>query len=60
MKGMQMRPFVCVIKGMYEFAFSVCTIKVNVTELGAQKWADMALQGLNLPSIFVQVLSISM
>lgn len=56
MNRMQMRPFVCVIKGMYEFAFFVYTIKVNVTELGAQKWADMALQGLKLPSMFVQVL----
>lgn len=33
MKSMQMRPFVCIIKGMYEFAFSVYIIRTNVTEL---------------------------
>lgn len=53
MKDMQMRPFVCVIKGMYEFAFSVYTIKANVTELGAQEHASMPLQGLKLSSTFV-------
>lgn len=53
MKGMQMRPFVCVIKGMYEFAFSVYTVKANVTELGAQEHADMPLQGLKLSSMCV-------
>lgn len=36
---MQMRPFFCMIKGMYEFAFSVYTIKTNVTELGAREHA---------------------
>lgn len=53
MKGMQMRPFVCRIKGMYEFAFSVYTIKTNVTELGAREHAGILFQGVKLPSIFV-------
>jgi len=43
MKGMQMRPFVCMIKGMYEFAFSVYTIEANITELDAQEHANMLL-----------------
>lgn len=53
MKGMQMRPFFCVIKGMYEFAFSVYTIKANVTELSAQEHAGMPLQGLKLSNMFL-------
>lgn len=52
---MQIKPFVCVIKGMYEFAFSVYTIKANVTELGAQEQAGMCLQGLKLSRVFVEI-----
>ena len=43
MKYMQMGPFLCVIKGMYEFAFSIYTIKANITELSAQEHTDMSL-----------------
>lgn len=43
MKGMQIRPLVCVIKGMYEFAFSVCIIKAHVTGQGAGDCARMLL-----------------
>lgn len=31
------------IKGMYEFAFSVYTIEANITELDAQEHANMLL-----------------
>lgn len=36
---MQMRPFFCMIKVMYEFAFSVYTIETYVTELDAREHA---------------------
>lgn len=45
MKGMQMRPFVCVIKGMYEFAFSVYIMKANVKELGVRNMQACLCRG---------------
>lgn len=41
------------IKGMYEFAFSVYTIKTNVTELGAREHAVILFEGVKVPSMFV-------
>lgn len=53
MKGMQMRPFVGMIKGMYEFAFSVYTIEANIIKLDAQEHASMPSYGFKLSSMFV-------
>lgn len=48
-----MKPFVCMIKGMYKFAFSVYTIEANVTKLDAQEHASMPSYSFKLSSRFV-------